>query len=415
MTRCLLTICLLAPQGAGLFGHTTLSPAQLLATARGAVSVKMEDKKSQYLSDHQRDLPWINELEVRTESNEFDWQQQEIAFRLQPNSKRSRQAQRQLQLAQGLRQNAQTQLALRKALKERYDLLVDHYFLPNLIGLHQQLQLIHQDRIYLAQSPGNSRQLDVKALIASETDLHRENLQVLKLQQALDQNQYWLQQYTQRSDSLQMDRSELLNVQQVMALLGSANDSLLQQHPLLAEKQSRQQVLQREYELEEARSAAQFNFLQAKYGGRNRDNFNEGFSIGAGFRLPFRGKDQLDLDELKLEKWEEGQEIRQTTHRLSLEKELLQYQMQQQYRSLRVLTQQLATSPARQAIEQMGQIQGLDAETLLLAKELLLEQELQILEHRYKIFRQYVDWLDISHVMTSQPLRNHLSAGAETF
>ena len=158
-----------------LFGlaQTTFSTTDFLKKATAETALAHHQQKVDFLNSNSYEIPLINKLEVRTQTDEFDWKQQEYRVRMSPSGQKERQEYRKWH--QSTIEFVATEQAeiLQEALVFRYGLLVDWKKVEQTLALLQQQQIVAEDRIMVLKKQVVTSDFDINDLIAAEEILHK--------------------------------------------------------------------------------------------------------------------------------------------------------------------------------------------------------------------------------------------------
>ncbi|KAA3632399.1 MAG: hypothetical protein DWQ02_14830, partial [Bacteroidetes bacterium] len=77
-----------------LSGQTPLSVKTFLGTSDQQNTLEYQDKIVDFLNNNSFKMPWIEEVEIRSRTHDFELARQEYIFRVTPNSPRQRWAQK---------------------------------------------------------------------------------------------------------------------------------------------------------------------------------------------------------------------------------------------------------------------------------------------------------------------------------
>ena len=244
----------------------------------------------------ERNMPWIERYEARTETRDFDAGSQEFTLRLLPNTPGKRRAQQAYYDAlaqQPDRRNAELACAVTTARYEDW---------LRLYAAQEELVLVRR----LLANNADRRRLSAREIAAQDIDLNRLfNLQT-------------------RATDLHLRASQLTALtDDVLATYGLTGDSLdftrfilpatlLDELPQPADFVATDRTLETEYELsllkkelalEEKERKQYIDFVQFKYRGPQAELFREKFSVGLGFQLQDRGADKIKQRELELDQY----------------------------------------------------------------------------------------------------------------
>jgi len=235
-------------------------------------------------------VSWLEELEFRTETRDFDIDQQQYTLRFKPTTRKLR--------------NAQTNLS--NLLKEEFllkkadfgnELLVDAYkewlelvMLQKEITIHNDLLVIYGDIEKVLLKLSQADQLNVKDFLEVKSDITNTNI-------VIQTSEKIIKDYLSNTS---INAKDLLSLEEIKVVL------LQQLHvaPSLMSKQqemNRSAILEAEMALEQVEQQKLFDFFQLQYQGPHTDGLEERISIGTSINIPFSSKRSLKIQELELE------------------------------------------------------------------------------------------------------------------
>ena len=383
-----------------------VTAGQFLASAAESEIAGYEQTKTDFLQNRDFTLPWVQELEFRTETHDFRWDEQEYTLRLSPNLPHQQRRQREYHQAFRELTEAQNQRWLAEALAEKYELLTDYVFVPQLLEVQQNLRRILLQKQKILRGRVTSPTFDLNNLVTTEEDIFAAEEEILELRQDLTYLREMLLN-TAGTDSVTLT---LLTVAQIEKKLSETTEPAPTEENIL---RLRQNLLQAEYNRELAAINNPLDFVQAKYGGRNSDIFRQDFSVGLGFRFPFKGDNKLDLLELEYEQTERS--VDYLTDRAEQNKDIDRRvrNLKNLIEKYRLLQTQSVDTQTEYALRQLEQMSDADPLQILRLRLILLNRREQLLRTEYRIYRAYTDWLHRTERTIVRPLRNLLSAAGE--
>ncbi len=299
------------------------------------------------------------------------------------------------------------QLELKDALRQRYEWLVEYMEIKHALVAKIALKAIYEDKLNVLQKSTGNLDFKIKDLVKAEEEVLEVEVDILQLNAKKTQLLSQLPNFSERLSGVRFSEDALISQQQMMEILSlkALNHT---NNLLLAKKQDRVNLIEKETEIERSEIKNPINYAQVKLGGRNNENLTEYISFGLGLNLPEMGSKKLDLNELELDKIEEKGEY-----------DLLKISLEEKQRQLierislliteqKLLENQLENSQAKFTYEQMLKMEESDPIDLLDLKEILLKREQAIQKINLRILEIYVEWLAVSDKMMEQPLRNHL-------
>ncbi len=392
-----------------------LSVKAFLATSTQENTLEHQQKIADFLANTSYQMPWVEEIEIRSRSNDFELAQQEYIFRVSPNSPRQRWAQKKYHNSTLRSVDTEKQILLEEALLDRYEIIAAIYFCNKLIDAKKGFAVIFQDRINTLEKSGAYTKFDISDLLRTEDDLHDLEMEILQLEHTRSGLQSLVASIAQSNDSLLIDEENFIKIEDIQNILPSLLNFSVDQHPLLELQKAKIDMLVQEFNVEDAERRNVLDFVESRFEGQPDDFFRERFSIGIGLKLPLKGSAKLKLNELKLNQLEAQNKEESIADKLNLERVEYINEMNHLLREHNLLNQQLEKTRERFSNNQLIELSDATAYTLLRIQQSILEKELAIVKKEQEIFETYLELLHLSGVAASEPLLNYLSADLERF
>lgn len=340
---------------------------------------------------------WVDGMDVRTETDEFDFNRQKYLVRLSPNTPKIRKAQTNLHQLY-LKKAALDQTLLRKDFIEiaYEEVLIFHDAFRKLL-LQENLLVVLQDqeKVWRKLSQQSIRTpknwMDIKAEVTQlEVDIFREE-EILNA---------W------KSEGNWINLEGLLPIDSILFYLN--NDVINNRFQLQAEVYDIDNlIVEREEELEQAEQKKLLDFVQVEYRGPHDDVFKERVSLSAGFRLPFSSGRKLKMEEIAIEKEVLQQE------RLA-EKQISKYEEKKQKETIGLLLRELQFTKRQfekqsQEFLEIARKSSENPLMFLYQKEANIKKELEILKLETTIYEEYLDYLILTELLYQPSFYGFLS------
>lgn len=394
-----------------LVAQKTISASDFLAITKSDIEVVAEDEKLKFLENKDYSLPLLQDLQLRTETNDFILREQEYAVRIKLNSTRQKDAYQKLHEATIHEVEIEKQFSLKSGLEEKYKLLVDYQFIPFLIADQKELlQLLKQKQAVL-RAEVSSLDFDLEGIVKTEEAIYEAELDVLTLTQKYDIVKSKIAAIAD-TDSIAMD---FISLKELQVIYPTLKKNAFVNTLLYDRFQQEKERIAAEYDIEEAEIGKILDFVQLRAGPRQTRVFREEFSIGVGLRVPLKGDKKLDLLELELEALNEefGYKVKQQ----GIEKRTSIYleKIEQLFFRYNLIETQTENSQAKYALDRYKQMSDISAIQILRLQEILLEKRIALQRIEYDIFETYLDWIRVSEVIVQSPLKNYLTPDLEQF
>ncbi len=343
---------------------------------------------------------WIKEMQLRTKTKEFDFEQQSYTLRVSPNSKKIRKAEmqviRQLQEAASLEEYAYEA----EFLKMAYEDWLAIYEINQTLRLYKKNLISHQDIETVLLELGQFNNLNIKDLLEVQGDIMDAEIAIQTLQKKI---QYYLP--DQEADFSDMISVE--GIEQLMSgtLLAAKNIGYADQ-----ENRLKSTMLASELTIKELEKNQWLDFFQVEFGGPYDDPFKKKFSIGAGFKIPNSKAGQFAIEEIKIE---QGQLQREIQAEQAIQEEKINRKKQELINLLAEgkLFKNLTTRQNKKAAEIVRLATQAEGATPLLTLNTNVDktkQQLSLLKLELEIYKSYIEYLALTEELFKRPFKNYL-------
>jgi len=386
----------------------TVNLTEVLAATHRLEQIKGDSTKLSYLNDFNYNLPFIKSVQLRTETRDLLLERQEYTVRIKPNSLKAISSQKKMFENKIAEIEIENQLHFNSELKKQYFLLINHIFNKKLMNLYEEKNNQLKDKLMVLSNSIYDSNFDVRDLVSTEEELFDTKLKLTQLREENSNQQFVLKQLLRVSeDSVQLNHSNLILPQQILAF--TMEDTLANVGLAVGLKELKLSTLENEMQLSLAKEKQFFDYVQAKYGGKNSFLFNENFSLGVGINLPFfgntRGKRGAFYFNQQLEQYELTDSRREVQEeyilrRNAFKKASLKYEM---------LQQQIQESSISALLETYQKIDGVSPLLILKLKIQEHKKTIENLKSEHELYKSFIEVLSSSSVLYQRPLQNFLS------
>lgn len=336
-------------------------------------------------------LPWIEELNVRSETRDWKLRKQSYSLRLRPVSLGERRASSQLY-------NSWQQELVYLKLDEVYDqvadiheLWIDQDFISRQIELKKQIVALLSDvqKVNAKQSLIDANKLPL--LMAVKSRIAKINNGII-----LDQKRRYdkLRAISEQAQGDYILEADSIDVKEYIQ---SAKESLLATNrPYISNSDMLDlQVLRNEMEFEKAENNRVLDFVSLEYRGPHDKYLEERVSLGMSFNLPFFNGNQLSIAKIKVEQEQEQYKIEKvkqeslaklTKIKESISSNVYEYDSYNKlYSEIEAENLQLISNMERQAI--------INPSIKLNHRIQVIENKLSLLKIQESIVKNYLEYL----------------------
>ena len=354
------------------------------------IVAKVYEQNTEFTADAYK-LPWIEELNVRSETRDWKLRKQSYSLRLRPVSLGERRASSQLY-------NSWQQELVYLKLDEVYDqvadiheLWIDQDFISRQIELKKQIVALLSDvqKVNAKQSLIDANKLPL--LMAVKSRIAKINNGIV-----LDQKRRYdkLRAISEQAQGDYILEADSIDVKEYIQ---SAKESLLATNrPYISNSDMLDlQVLRNEMEFEKAENNRVLDFVSLEYRGPHDKYLEERVSLGMSFNLPFFNGNQLSIAKIKVEQEQEQYKIEKvkqeslaklTKIKESISSNVYEYDSYNKlYSEIEAENLQLISNMERQAI--------INPSIKLNHRIQVIENKLSLLKIQESIVKNYLEYL----------------------
>ncbi len=343
----------------------------------------------------------IQEIQIRTETDELDFNRQEYLVRIRPTSSKVMNAQNKYYQIFMEQKNFE-RLKLKKDFVEAaYFDWLDLYTATKELAKQKELLILLKDEEKvinrIAQVPGNS----VKDLIDIQKDVYDLKLEIHKIEKFLEQS---------LPLGLEVDTLAMVSISSIARKIESGESSMLPVNEQL-ENALDLQLLDAETAIEIAEQQRVLDYIQVKYGGPHDDQFREKVSVGVGIQLPFSSANRLKMEEITMEKelMENEFQVQARLYEIEVNKQKKEIELlidelnyaKQLFKGIKFRSQELVNRAAKQ--------EGTNPLPMIKNKKDLIKYDLDMLKLEEAIYKEYIDLLILTGKLFEEPFQNYLT------
>ena len=401
----------------GFFSNISaqFSMEDFLATAREDLALNPTQAKLDFLKENNFNGPWISRVEFRTRSNDANISQEDFRFRVTPGNPGELKANKRYYLKQVDLLNIEYQEDLDQALIRRYSIAIDHIF-ENQKKDNLQKQLAVNRQLIDIMSKGNGAYaMDMGDLIDTESDELDMKLSVEDTKMRIDEIEYLIREFYDFSGELNWSQVELIEVNDILNLFNEFKDKPSGQHINLVKMDQRNALAAERFNIEKSETLNNIGYFQAEYDTERGSEAFDHFGYQIGIRIPIVNPDKPQLNRRKLALMDDEALLEEKKDDFRKELELAVLRMDNyavQYTEigakLEKISQQnfLTLQSPGKAIKISDLIKMNEFYIDLLDKKTTVEK---------KIYRTYIEYLDLNGKLTELPMRNYLSKNLSEF
>ncbi len=391
-----------------------MTAAQFLATASNDYRLRNNRELTAYFSSAKTSTPYLDKIELRSETDRFEILRQRYALRFYPKGWGETSYTRQLTETTNQSNRLADQAIFNAALLRRYQLLLDHLELTSLLDLQRQQLTVHKDRITVMRRQSTTVvNFDVTTLITAENKYIDQRLAMVRLEDRLTSTKHKIAVIVGGPAEIALPRQELLPIAEIAKLARTVKPAGKIDNIYLRRRRLRIKLADVKYRLEVAKSRDYLSFLKVEFDTADYDRPERAFSVGFALRMPFINPDRYDANRRKVDFLEEKllleEERRKTSERIVLLSRSLRRLLAQQ----KILRDRKSDGDAEVSFKRYLAMEGVNPLTLLKIKESILRGDARLTEIEHEIRQRHLALLNVLGRLGQRPLRNLISAKGE--
>ncbi|MCD4794287.1 MAG: hypothetical protein K8R54_13715 [Bacteroidales bacterium] len=360
-----------------------------------------------FIQNNKQEMPLLNEINFRTESDEMEFELQRYQVRFKFNTMKERQSAKEIinnkKLQYEIRQNSY----LLDKLEEANIDIVKLYYTKREIQLQKEELLLLQDKKNIYNKLiNNGSDFDVDKWLSNEKNILEITTKLIKNKSLSNDLKCRLLKNDTINITLQFD--DWLSVYNLRLLV---NDSAVNSnmHPNYAMNKAKEEEATAEYEFEKDQAKEWLDFLQFEYKGNDKLLPNKEFSLGMGIIIPFKSFSRikvnnayLELMESKYETQTENEEAEKNLFETyaKLDRLFMEYDLFQEFKE---------KQKTQETYDTYLKSPSLSPLFLINIKQVIISQEKKNLMIEKEIYLTYIKLLSQSGILIQIPLRNYLN------
>jgi hypothetical protein len=398
-----------------IYSQEKISSSVILKSAFSDPVVLFQQQHIDFISGTKHDLPFAEQLSLRTETENFELARQEYLLRLSVNGRNEIRSQSQLNAATMSAVEMHEKVVLHAALYDRYQAIAAHRYMQKQLAWQKDLLPVYDDKIFVLKKLSSLNDIEIEDLIESEFDYDKLISDTLQTSTKLESIQSSIQAlFPEINDEWQLDTLGFISFAGIENVLNRLELSP-SFNPKALEKQSEISIIESEYMLEKAESSQVLDFLQLRYRNRPDDLLPQELSLGAAFNIPFKGSSVPETGELLIEKNNGEIELKLYINNLTEMIAAARQEITGLISRYKTIQGQWNDSQGRYTLEHTSSQSVLRPLTVLKARELQLKRQFILLDIENDVIENYLHILDWTGKLSAEPRTNYLSATLEQY
>ena len=391
-----------------------LTMNDFLATAQDDPRLQNHTELVRYLEAAPESTAYLDKIQFRTESDEFDISKQKYSLRFYP--KAWGETRYNTLIAETTRKAVRTEheALFNRALEKRYKLVLDFLETLSLINLKKRLLMVYNDRVNVLRKLSMSDLSSDASVLVSAEDRHIAlQIELVQLENKLTAVVEEIKFIAGHYPEIAFDEDQLIGPEKIEEIIRDIQPGPNPDNIYLREKRYNAELAENRYLLEKTKSKKRISFFKVQYDADDYDRPEKAFSFEMGFDLPFVNSDREDINRRKKNYLEEKLGYENKKRNTSEKITSLSRSLKRLIRQRRILADRRNNSNAEISFRKYMKMEGINPLTLLKVKESILEGDIQLARISYMIRRRYLELTDIMGRLSGEPLRNLISVFME--
>ncbi len=396
-----------------------------LLTADKDYAVAEQEKKVSFLEGSSKNMPVIDDIEIRIRNQAFRFDGQRYSLRVEPRGFGETRSSRNL-YRQRVNYNKQRREVLyNRALKNRYDMIIDLLFRESMLQFHKDMTVLYEDKIKVLRKQLGSENFNLTDIIKAEDKLTQLKFENIERERSVNRLKKEIGLYLETEETVKFDTAGLLTVEDINKAVENTEFMLDTNNVNLKYDRLNFQLAESRYKMEVSESRRYVPFFEFGYDHGERleelaekedgDEYDlkRAFIMNLGIRIPYINTDRQDINRRKLEYLTDRENY------LELKKELAE-RMKKDIEDIKLLVSQYTFLAARESdvnaessLKKYLKMDGVDPLILLSIRQSILENDIKKEKIRFDIYRNYIRVIDVNGQLSHKPLKNYLSLKQE--
>jgi len=393
---------------------TPLTMRAFLKTTEDDYQLKNHDELSTYLENATGSTPYLDKIEFRTETREFDPMKQKYSLRFYPKGWGETKYNRMTAKVTRKANRVEHEAYFNKALRIRYGLILDYLETMALLELQKKLLAVHEDRVSVFRKQSMSDiYFDLNTLIIAEDEYIKLRLNHVELKNKLTGILHKIKLAANNDQGIDFNTQNLISVDKIKGIINTLKPDPAIDNIYLKDRRLKIEVAETKYNLEIAKSREYISLFKVDYDSDDYGDLDKAVSLTIGFNLPFINPDKEAINRRKVgymsEKLKYEAEKQENSEKIiSLTRSLTRLIDQHA-----ILLNRKTNGNAEISFQRYLKMEGIDPIKLLKIRESILENDVRLAKIYYRILGRYIELLNRCGRLTEGPLRNFISARME--
>ena len=387
----------------------TLTIDSFIMTAQNDLKLQHQRELTRYLKDASSSTPYIDRMEFRTETEEFDLEKQKYSLRFYPKGWGETQYTKQVTKLASQSCRTEQLNYYNTALKMRYDLVLDYLETSSMIDLKRQLATVCEDRIHvLNKKSAGSLSFDISELIAAEELLTELRLELVGLENKITGLNHQISVAADSQKPVAFDRRRLIDISAIEKKIHELPQEITLNNVKLKDQKDKMDLANSKYMLEQAKGRDYLSYFEVSYDSDDYDDAKKACSIEVAIKLPFINSDQDGVNRKKVNYMKERLQYNEERRSLSEKRISMIRVLDRLIQQYTLLEANKKNSNAEVSFKAYLKMDGMDPLNLLKIKESIIKSDIQLEKTAFNIRWRFIELMDIMGSLPATPFKNYV-------
>ncbi|WP_236891521.1 hypothetical protein [Desulfoluna limicola] len=381
-----------------------------IATAESDLKFLNQGELTLDLEGAPKSTPYLDRVEFRTKTEEFDVYKQKYSLRFYPKGWGETLYTKRASELESESCRAEQHDYYNDAVKQRYDLALDYLETRALIQLTTQLTTVCEDRVHvLRKKSSGSLSFDISDLIEAEEVLTGLRLERVGLENKMTALMHQIRLAANSQAPIAFDSVSLVRVSTIKKRIPELIPETTVNNIGLQDQKNRVDLADNKYKLEQAKTRDYLSFVQVSYDNDEYDDLQKAYSLELAIKLPFVRSDREEMNRRKVTYMKERLKYEEEKREISEQRTSLMRSLDRLIEQYSILEANKNNGDADVSFKAYLNMDGVDPLNLLKIKESLIKSDIQLVKTGFDIRNRFVALLDLTGQLSQKPVKNYMA------
>ncbi len=390
-------------------GMNELTIDSFILTAENDLELQNQQEMTRYLNKAPSSTPYVDRMEFRTETQEFDLEKQKYSLRLYPKGWGETRYTRQVTELASQSCRTEERNYYNKALRLRYELVLDYLESRAMVDLNQQLAAVCEDRIHvLKKKSSGSVTFDISDLISAEELLTDLRLELVGLENKITGIEHQIAVAADSQLPVAFDKTPLLPIRAIEKQIHQLPEETSFNNVKLEDQKNKMDLADSKYRLEQAKNRDYLSYLELAYDSDDYDDMEKACSIELAVKLPFINSDRDGVNRKKIDYMKERLQYNEELRAIAEKRISLTRSLDRLISQYTLLEANKQDGNAEVSLKAYLQMDGMDPLNILKIRESIIKSDIQLEKTAFNIRYRFIELMDMMGKLPEKPFQNYI-------